>query len=77
MPEALGLSQKLRATNGITEQCSMNECNAEVRLISMVLLKGMLCLQHQSYTTITRLQYFQKAKDSGLMSLDPFRLGTR
>ena len=27
--KALGLSKKLRVTNGITGQCSLNKCNAE------------------------------------------------
>ena len=54
MPETLGLSQKLRATNGITEPCSLNKCNAEVRLISMVL---MLCLQHRPLCNLTHNNY--------------------
>ena len=70
MPEALGLSQKLRVTNEITQQCSLNKYNEEVRLNSLVLLKGMFCLQHRPVCNLTlQLQgfsNFQKARDLGL-----------
>ena len=65
MPEAFGLSQKLRVTNEVTQLCSLNKYNEEVRLNSGASQRDVLSSTlDQSYTT-QGFSNFQKARDSG------------